>query len=291
MAWTEEETIKLIELWGEESVQDQLQICTRNRSVYDKLSRQMTAAGFTRSAVQCREKIKKLRSEYKRVKDNNGLTGRGTRKWRYYDQLDAILGHRPSTEPPIVLDTSADQVQGLQTDGSTTPVAESQFVTEEEYLEESEQIVIEEGGGGKEETESVHSQMTVVDVKGSEEEKENIDPADEEGKKAQTEQKGKKRKRPCRRELIEKTIEGVMTKAAKAQEESDIRFLEIEEKRLKFDELMMEMENKRWKEEREREERQRREEREFQLKVNYWVWAHIHACNSTVMRFLWLVHE
>ena len=31
--------------------------CTRNRTVYDKLSRQMQAAGFTRSTVQCCEKI------------------------------------------------------------------------------------------------------------------------------------------------------------------------------------------------------------------------------------------
>ena len=56
MAWTEEETIKLMELWGDDSVQEQLDNCVRNRNVYDKLSRQMEAAGFTRTAVQCREK-------------------------------------------------------------------------------------------------------------------------------------------------------------------------------------------------------------------------------------------
>ena len=55
MAWSEEETIKLMELWGDDSVQEQPENCVRNRSVYDKLSRQMEAA--TRSAVQCREKI------------------------------------------------------------------------------------------------------------------------------------------------------------------------------------------------------------------------------------------
>ena len=62
-------------------------------------------------------------------------------------------------------------------------------------------------------------------------------------------------------------MEGAMNKVAKAQDATDSQFLEIEEKRLKFDEMMLEMENRRWKEEQDREERQRWEEREFQLKV------------------------
>ena len=62
-------------------------------------------------------------------------------------------------------------------------------------------------------------------------------------------------------------MEGAMNKVAKAQDVTDSQFLEIEEKRLKFDEMMLEMENRRWKEEQDREERQRWEEREFQLMV------------------------
>ena len=80
MAWTEEETVKLIELWGENNVQAQLESCTRHGSIYQSLATEMQAAGYSRNAVQCRDKIKKLRAEYKRTKDNNGLTGRGTRK-------------------------------------------------------------------------------------------------------------------------------------------------------------------------------------------------------------------
>lgn len=75
MAWTEEETEMLIQLWGDESVQAQLERCTKNQSVYDRISSQMKDAWYSRTAVQCRGKIKKLRQECKRVKDNNGLTG------------------------------------------------------------------------------------------------------------------------------------------------------------------------------------------------------------------------
>ena len=83
----------------------------------------------------------------------------------------------------------------------------------------------------------------------------------------EAELKGRKRKRPCKRELIERTIQGLMKKAAKAQEESDLRFLELEERKLMFDEKILEMENKRWKDDKDREQQQHRKEREVQLKV------------------------
>ena len=55
--------------------------------------------------------ILKLWTKYKKVKDNNGLTGRSTRSWKYFDQLNVILGHRPATEPPLVLDISFNKVR------------------------------------------------------------------------------------------------------------------------------------------------------------------------------------
>lgn len=61
MAWTDEEAIKLISLWGEDEIQVQLDVCKRNKSVFEKIAREMAAAGFNRTAVQCREKVKKLR--------------------------------------------------------------------------------------------------------------------------------------------------------------------------------------------------------------------------------------
>ena len=62
-------------------------------------------------------------------------------------------------------------------------------------------------------------------------------------------------------------MEGAMKKAAKEQEKSDLWYLEMEEKRLEFGKLMLEMENQRWIEERDREEQCHRKEREFQLKI------------------------
>ena len=38
--------------------------------------------------------------------DNNNETGRGWKTCKYYSLLDSILGHRPATVPPCLLDTA-----------------------------------------------------------------------------------------------------------------------------------------------------------------------------------------
>ena len=50
--------LKLIELWGDEEIQALLEGCTRNRHVYEKVAEGMKEAGYDRSGVQCRDKIK-----------------------------------------------------------------------------------------------------------------------------------------------------------------------------------------------------------------------------------------
>ena len=56
-AWREEETVKLIEVWGEDDIQEKLEGCTRNKHIYQKISDGMKAAGYDRSAIQCRENM------------------------------------------------------------------------------------------------------------------------------------------------------------------------------------------------------------------------------------------
>ena len=239
--WTEEETIQLIDLWGEESVQEHLEKCSKNRNVYEKIATEMRAAGYERTAVQCRDKIKKLRAEYKRTKDYNGLTGRGTRKWRYYDQLDAILGNRPASRPPIVLDTS-DEARIVIECG--TEDCEDEVEPGIDYVDEAD----EEDNHEENKLEGKTTNMKTE-------------------KKTSNEKKNTNRKRPTSAQLVEKAIGKSMDQVARAQEQSDEHFLALEEKRLKFDERVFELENKRWKEDKDREEQRCREEREFQLQV------------------------
>ena len=49
--------------------------CSRNKQVYEKIVVRMVEAGFERKVVQCGDKIKKkLKDEYKKIKENYNLT-------------------------------------------------------------------------------------------------------------------------------------------------------------------------------------------------------------------------
>ena len=74
----------------------------------------MAGAGFDRSGTQCRDKIKKLGAEYRKFKDKHGKTGTGHSSWKFFDDMDKILGHKPATCPPTVIDTSGDHSTEVQ---------------------------------------------------------------------------------------------------------------------------------------------------------------------------------
>ena len=86
--WTDNETMKLIEHWGEEGIQEQLEGSKRNKHVYEKLSGALAKEGIMKSGVQCRTKVKKLRQDYKKIKDKHNLTGRGRRSWKFFEALN-----------------------------------------------------------------------------------------------------------------------------------------------------------------------------------------------------------
>ena len=57
---------------------------------------------------QCRTKMKKIKKEYKKLKDYHEETGRKRKKWRFFDKVDDIIGCKPATRPEVVLDTSVE---------------------------------------------------------------------------------------------------------------------------------------------------------------------------------------
>lgn len=73
--WSGEETLELLPLWSDDIVQDELE-GPRNKDVYERISKVLAEKGFNRSLVQCREKVKKLKKDYRKIADNNNVTGR-----------------------------------------------------------------------------------------------------------------------------------------------------------------------------------------------------------------------
>ena len=107
--WSDEETLKLIELWGDEEIQALLEGCTRNRHVYEKVAEGTKEAGYDRSGVQCRDKIKKLWGSYRKIKIT---TMRLEETGRIGSFMIEILGNRPATQPAVVID-SLHEVKGV----------------------------------------------------------------------------------------------------------------------------------------------------------------------------------
>ena len=59
--WSAEEVDTFLDVWGEETVQNQSDSSTRNSHIFEKITRRMTEAGYDRTASQCRIKIKALK--------------------------------------------------------------------------------------------------------------------------------------------------------------------------------------------------------------------------------------
>ena len=91
---------------GEDSIQRLFECSHRNQEVYEKIARDMEAAGYTRSQKQISSKLKKLKYQYRRIKDDHNQTGRGRTCWKFFEPMDAILGHKPSTQPPVVAESA-----------------------------------------------------------------------------------------------------------------------------------------------------------------------------------------
>lgn len=203
--WSDEEVFKLIDLWGEDSIQVQLETCKRNKWVYEKIAAQMKEAGYDRSADQCREKAKKLKGEYRKVKDKQGKTGTGRINWKFFDVLD-LLGNRPSTKSAVMVDTLRDSEEEAT---DTTPETDT---------------LIKEGQNPQVSNNGQPAQSTPTSTK-----------------------RGEKR---GREDKIEQTMKGVVQQILASQEASDRHFLELEEKRMKFEEYMVEKEDQQKREER-----------------------------------------
>lgn len=240
--WTDREVFRLIDCWSEEGIQEQLEGARRNKHVYDKLSRSLAEHDIEKTGEQCRTKVKKLRQEYKKIKDNHNLTGRGRIQWKFFEKLDKILGTRPATRPQVLLETLDSQPQndpssdetdiGEQEDGYNNTADDSTL----DNLDSSEA-----SGSGtptviRSRTPSQNSSRS-----GSLE-------SDDSDKRGGSSIKGKKRKR-SKGEVLEEVMSEVMKTMTDGLKSSDKMFTELEEKRMKF------------------EEQQRKEDREFQLKM------------------------
>lgn len=69
-AWTELETVALVEVWAADDVQHSLKTCIRNSHIFAEISEKMASIGYLRTAEQCHNRIKRLKKTYRRYCNN-----------------------------------------------------------------------------------------------------------------------------------------------------------------------------------------------------------------------------
>lgn len=65
-AWTEAETVALVEVWAADDVQHSLKTCVHNSHIFAEIAEKMSGSGFPKTAEQCQSRMKRLKKTYRR---------------------------------------------------------------------------------------------------------------------------------------------------------------------------------------------------------------------------------
>lgn len=139
-----EETIILLEKWGEDDIQQRLKDCTQKKPIWQENSNFLNASGYNdRDCDSCKTRIHVLISAYRGYKDALSRSGNATPKQKgpFFDEIDKILSDKPATRPVIVLSsTSLESAQSERetelTDGKKNPQPSCSYPTLEKKKNE-----------------------------------------------------------------------------------------------------------------------------------------------------------
>jgi len=212
--WQKEETSKLIEIWADDWIQLELEGYHRNKDVYVHVLRKMCEAGYSGTFEQCHKKNKKLKKEYHKIKDATNETGQGRRKeWAFYDAMDAALGHKLATAPSVVVDTIANSES-------------HQNVCDDDEFDEDKSLLT----AHNKDTSTTSLLSDTIELESS-----NTESTFNLSHK----KKNKKMKRG-KSEQYKMVMDGFVKQLIDAQHKNEERYIEVEEKRMRFEERLLE---------------------------------------------------
>ncbi|XP_034006673.1 uncharacterized protein LOC117498584 [Trematomus bernacchii] len=94
--WTDDDVSALLDIYADDAIQALQLKAVSNAKMYECISQELADIGIIHGAKSCRDKIKKLKQDFKKIKDHNNKSGNGRKTSKWYDRLNALLGHRPS---------------------------------------------------------------------------------------------------------------------------------------------------------------------------------------------------
>ncbi|KAG5267947.1 hypothetical protein AALO_G00227730 [Alosa alosa] len=106
--WSDSETLILLELWGDEKVQRNLQRCPHNGHIYSDISERLNAHGYSRTSEQCHTRIKRLKLSYRQCRESMSSSEAEHVEFKFYDLMEEILNKYPSSKKATVQDFVSD---------------------------------------------------------------------------------------------------------------------------------------------------------------------------------------
>ena len=103
--WCDSEVECLIDIWADSGIQSKLEKTHKNSEVFGEIRDHLERLGHPRTVAQCRDKVKKLRIQYLKVRDaqlRSGSPAEEKDRFQWYDAVHQIIGHKPSSEPTVL---------------------------------------------------------------------------------------------------------------------------------------------------------------------------------------------
>ncbi|CAG5927595.1 unnamed protein product [Menidia menidia] len=126
-SWSDEETLALIDIWGEEDVQKSLRGFVHNGHVYAEISERLHDLGFSKSSEQCRWKVKSLRVNFRQCYDKK-KSGRKV-DYKFFQPLERILGQEATSIDEYDEQDGQEEPDPGLLDNVNTPWTEEETVT------------------------------------------------------------------------------------------------------------------------------------------------------------------
>lgn len=103
--WRHEEVLLLISLYSEHQQMFSNSLF-KAFEVWKRIAEGMREKGYSFTGLQCDKKFRSLKYRYKTIADANEKSGRGRRKWEFFEAMDELLAGDPSVRPVAVISSS-----------------------------------------------------------------------------------------------------------------------------------------------------------------------------------------
>ncbi|XP_044761961.1 trihelix transcription factor DF1-like [Coccinella septempunctata] len=89
-----------------ENNMEDMQHPKKKKNVFPNISNELLSNGFIYNATACYNKWRSLLRSYKSTKDKNNKTGRGASRFMFFEQMDNLLGDKPSISAQHTMESS-----------------------------------------------------------------------------------------------------------------------------------------------------------------------------------------